>query len=159
RRLRAMSSPAAPRPAVRTVAYGRPATEALAEAIAAAKQGHPLDPVTVVVSSNLAGLSVRRLIGGGIVGAGRSPGLANVSFLTPLRLAELLALDSLPGHPLTNAALAAAARVVLRRRPEPFGRVADHHASEAAVVALYAELSRLRPRTLHRLAEGDERTA
>ncbi|MBL8775878.1 MAG: PD-(D/E)XK nuclease family protein [Acidimicrobiales bacterium] len=154
-----MPSSAAHRPVVRTVAYGRPATEALAEAIAAAKQGHPLDPVTVVVSSNLAGLSVRRLIGGGIVGTGSSPGLANVSFLTPLRLAELLAVDSLPGHPLTNAALAAAARVVLRRRPEPFGRVADHHASEAAVVALYAELSRLRPPTRQRLADGDERTA
>ena len=151
-----MTEPAARRPAVRTVAYGRPATEALAGAIAAAKQGHPLDPVTVVVASNLAGLSVRRLIGGGTVGAG---GLANVSFLTPLRLAELLAVDALPGHPLPNAALAAATRVVLRRRPEPFGRVADHHASEAAVVALYAELSRLRPETLQRLAARDERAA
>lgn len=154
-----MPSSAAHRPVVRTVAYGRPATEALAAAIAAAKQGHPLDPVTVLVSSNLAGLSVRRLIGGGTVGADGATGLANVSFLTPFRLAELLAVDSLPGHPLTNAALAAAARVVLRRRPEPFGRVADHHASEAAVVALYAELSRLRPETLDHLAARDERTA
>lgn len=149
-----MTGPEAP--VVRTVAYGRPATEALAEAIAAAKADHPLDPVTVVVASNLAGLSVRRLIGGGTVGAG---GLANVSFLTPLRLAELLAADALPGHPLTNAVLAAAARRVLRRRPEPFGRVADHHASEAAVVALYAELSRLRPETLDRLGRLDEKTA
>ncbi|MCB9371877.1 MAG: PD-(D/E)XK nuclease family protein [Microthrixaceae bacterium] len=154
-----MTEPAAAHPVVRQVAYGRPATEALAEAIATAKRSHPLDPVTVVVSSNLAGLSARRLVGGGTVGRGARPGLANVSFLTPLRLAELLVADALPGHPLTNAALAAAARVVLRRRPEPFGRVADHHASEAAVVGLYAELSRLRPATLAQLEGRDDRTA
>lgn len=144
-----MTEPAARRPVVRTVAYGRPATEALAEAIAEAKVGRPLDPVTVLVASNIAGLSVRRLIGGGTVGAG---GLANVSFLTPLRLAELLAAEHLPGLPVTNAVLAAAARRVLRRRPAPFGAVAEHPASEAAVVALYGELSRLRPDTLGRLA-------
>lgn len=144
-----MTEPADRRPTVRTVAYGRPATEALAEAIAAAKGGHPLDPVTVVVASNMTGLSVRRLIGGGTVGDG---GLANVSFLTPLRLAELLAGEHLPGLPVTNAVLAAAARRVLRHRPAPFGVVAEHPASEAAVVALYGELSRLRTDTLDRLA-------
>ncbi len=143
-------------PVVRTVAYGRPATEALADAIASAKGGHPLDPVTVLVASNLAGLSVRRLIGGGALG-GR--GLANVSFLTPLRLAELLAAEHLPGLPVTNAVLAAAARRVLRHRPAPFGAVADHHASEAAVVALYGELSRLRPETLARVGDHDDHTA
>lgn len=146
---------AGPAPVVRTVAYGRPATEALAAAIEEAKTGHPLDPVTVLVASNVAGLSVRRLIGGGTVGGG---GLANVSFLTPLRLAELLAADALPGLPITNAVLAAAARRVLRHRPAPFAAVAEHHASEAAVVALYAELSRLRPETLDRLGHHDEHT-
>jgi len=40
-----------------TVAYGRPATEALADAIREAKAGHPLDPVTVVVASNIVGLA------------------------------------------------------------------------------------------------------
>ena len=143
-------------PVVRTVAYGRPATEALATAIDEAKAGHPLDPVTVLVASNLAGLSVRRLIGGGTLGG---HGVANVAFLTPLRLAELLAAEHLAGLPVTNAVLAAAARRVLRHRPAPFGPVADHHASEAAVVALYGELSRLRPETLARLGAHDDHTA
>lgn len=141
---------------VRLVAYGRPATEAVAAAIRAAQQRHPLDPVTVVVSSNAAGLSVRRLIGGGTVGPG---GLANVSFVTPFRLAELLAGASVPGYPLTNAVLAAAARQVLRDEPGPFAGVAEHHASEAALVGLYAELSHLRPATLDALAASGGRTA
>src|SRR4051794_14952878 len=96
--------PADGRPEARLVAYGRPATEALAAAIHEAKAGHPLDPVTVLVASNLAGLSARRLIGGGALGG---HGLANVSFVTPLRLAELIAGEALQGWPLSNAVLAA----------------------------------------------------
>ena len=49
-----------------------------------------LAPVTVVVPSNFAGLTARRLLGAGVVGIG---GIANVSFVTPFRLAELLAAD------------------------------------------------------------------
>ena len=145
----ATARPTVRTPAVRTVAYGRPATEALAQAISAAKAGHPLDPVTVVVASNLAGLSVRRLIGGGTVGAG---GLANVSFVTPLVLAELLAAESETGYALTNAVLAATARGVLRDDPGWFAPVAQHPASEAALVAVYGELSRVRAGTLAALA-------
>ena len=74
-------------PTVEVVGYGRPATAALAETIDAAKTSHPLDPVTVIVASNLSGLSARRLVGGGNVGG---TGFANVSFVTPFRLAELL---------------------------------------------------------------------
>ncbi len=147
---------AATRATVRPVAYGRPATVALAEAIAAAKQRHPLDPVTVVVASNLAGLSVRRLIGGGTVGDG---GLANVSFVTPFRLAELVGGDAVGGYPLTNAVLAAAARSVLRDDPGWFGSVAEHPASETALVALYGELSHVRPGTLASLAARTPRGA
>lgn len=147
---------AATRATVRTVAYGRPATVALADAIAAAKQRHPLDPVTVVVASNLAGLSVRRLIGGGTVGDG---GLAGVSFVTPFRLAELVGGERVPGHPVTNAVLAAAVRGTLREEPGLFRRVADHPASEAALLGLYAELSHLRDDTLGVLASRSARGA
>jgi len=143
-------------PTVQVVGFGRPATAALAEAIEAAKASHPLDPVTVLVASNLAGLSVRRLVGGGTVG-GR--GFANVSFVTPFRLAELLGAESVAGLPLTNAVLAAAAREVLRDEPGWFRDVAGHHASEAALVALYAELSHLRPATLDKLAARSDRGA
>ena len=70
---------------VEVVAYGREATAALAGAVDSAQRGSPLAPVTVVVPSNFAGLTARRLLGSGRFGLA---GLANVSFVTPLRLAD-----------------------------------------------------------------------
>jgi ATP-dependent helicase/nuclease subunit B len=134
---------------VDTVAYGRPATEALARAIHRAKGDGPLVPVTVVVSSNFVGLSLRRLLGSGELGGS---GLLNVSFLTPLQLVELLtpvADDRRP--PLTNPVLGAAVRQVLAADPGPFRDVAQHPATEAAVARLYAELSHASPATLDAL--------
>ena len=74
------------------VGYGRPATAALAQSIADAQASGPLEPVTVIVSSNFVGLSVRRLLGGGVLAndAAAHRGLANVSFVTPFRLVELI---------------------------------------------------------------------
>lgn len=134
---------------VDTVEYGRPATEALGKAIAAAKRKGPLQPVTVVVESNLAGLSLRRLLGSGQLGG---LGLVNVNFATPFRLAELLAPISEPaGQPLTNPVLGAAVRKALRDDPGPLARAVEHPATEAAVAALYAELSHVSPATLQQL--------
>ena len=97
---------------VETATYGRPASEALARTLARVKADEPLAPVTVIVPSNLAGLTARRLLGAGVVGAG---GVANVSFVTPFRLAELLAADQLlDTRPLTNPVLGAAVRLALR---------------------------------------------
>ena len=142
---------------VDAVAYGRPATEAVAARIQAAKAGHPLDAVTVIVPSNQAGLSVRRLLGSGALGAS---GLANVGFVTPFRLAELLGSTELgERRPLTNPVLAAAARAVLATEPGIFAEVADHQATTAAVVELYAELSRALPATLAAIAAGSARGA
>ncbi len=142
---------------VDAVACGRPATEAVARRIAGAKVGHPLDPVTVIVPSNQAGLSVRRLIGGGAFGA---PGLANVSFVTPFRLAELLGSAELgERRPLTNPVLASAVRAVLATAPGIFAEVAEHRATSAALVELYGELSRARPATLAGIASGGARGA
>jgi ATP-dependent helicase/nuclease subunit B len=134
---------------VETVAFGRPATEALARAIVRAKQAGPLAPVTVVVASNFVGLSIRRLLGGGALGGS---GLANVSFLTPLQLVELLA-PAPPAHlrPLTNPVLGAAVRRVLSADPGPLRDVAHHPATEAAVARLYAELSHVSAATLDAL--------
>lgn len=137
------------------VAHGRPASEALAAAIARAKAGCALAPVTVVVPSNLAGLTARRLLGSGEVRLPDTPaGLANVGFLTPFRLAELVAADQLlDRRPLTNPVLAAAVRRALADDPGPFAPVADHHATAAAVAALYAELSDVDDAVLDRLAD------
>lgn len=142
---------------VDVVPYGRPATEALARRIAEAKRHHPLDPVTVVVASNTAGLSARRLLGGGALGGS---GLANVAFVTPLGLAELVG-SSLIGarRPLTNPVLAAAVRMALAADPGMFAGVAHHRATSAAIVAVYGELSRARPETLDRIAAASRRGA
>ena len=68
---------------VQSVAYGRDGTEALSDAIRAAQDGDPLAPVTIVVPSNLAGLSARRTLA-------EQGGIANVAFDTPFGLAERL---------------------------------------------------------------------
>ena len=130
-------------------AYGAPATRALAEAVRRAKAS-PLDPVTVVVGSNFAGLAARRRLGSTV-------GVANVQFLTAFRLAELLAADLLLDHrPLTNPVLGAAVRRALAEHPGRYRHVVDHVATEKALSALYAELSNVSDEALSRLAsEGD----
>lgn len=141
---------------VETVPFGRPATEALSRAVARAKRAGaagggrgPLSPVTVAVGSNFAGLSLRRLLGSGELGVA---GLANVGFLTPFQLAELLAPPRPGRRPLTNPVLGAAVRRTLADDPGPFGEVATHPATEAAVAGLYAELSHLDGAALARVA-------
>jgi RecB family exonuclease len=133
---------------VQGVGYGRPALDALAAAVRAAQAEDPLAPVTVVVPSNTAGLVARRALG-------RAGGIANVAFVTPFQLAEQIGGvgAARAGHrPLTTAALGAAVRAQLADDPGPFRPVADHEATEAAVVAAYAELSRARPETRARVA-------
>lgn len=132
------------------VAYGRAAAGALADHIAGVKADRPLAAVTVVVPSNFAGLAARRALGGGRFGTG---GIANVRFVTPLRLATLLGADFSDGVPgLTNPVLGAAVRRALADEPGPFGEVADHHATEAAVSGLYGELSHVGDEALERTA-------
>jgi len=149
-------------PEVEVVGYGRPATKALARRIAAVKAaGHPLDPVTVVVPSNAAGLSARRLLATGDAATGLpAVNVANVAFVTPFRLAELVGGADLPGRrSLTNPVLAAAVRATLAASPGRFAAVAHHHATQAAVVALYSELSRALPGTRAGIAAASARGA
>ena len=142
---------------VEIVGYGRDAGVALAAAIARGKEAGPLAPVTVLVPSNFAGLTARRILGAGLAGPG---GVANVSFVTPFRLAGLLAADQVLGtRPLTSPVLGAAVRRALADDPGPFAAVADHEATEAALSSLYAELSNVSPAALDRMGRGGTRSA
>jgi hypothetical protein len=114
----------------------------LAAAVARAKDLGPLAPVTVIVPSNFVGLSARRLLGSGALAEGSQSGIANVSFVTPFRMAELVAADLLlDTAPITNPVLGAAVRQVLADDPDIYRPVADHQATEAALASLFAELS------------------
>jgi RecB family exonuclease len=142
--------------------YGRPATVALREQLTAAKGGDPLAPATVVVPSNFAALSARRLLASGEVGAvaGDTPGLANVRFVTIYALAQHLGASALAREgkvPLSTPVLVAAVRRVLTDEPGIFRPVADHPATEQALARAFAELSEVSGPTLDLLAQQSER--
>ncbi len=142
--------------------YGRPALEALREAIAKAKAGDALAPVTVVVPSNHVGITARRLLAGGALGelGTGGTGVAAVTFATPYRLAELLGAGPLAAagrRPVSTPVIAAALRRVLDDEPGMFAPVATHAATEQALVATYAELSDLSPGALAALGRAGRR--
>src|SRR5688500_18039118 len=98
--------------------YGPAAAVALRDAVADAKAGEPLAPVTVVVPSTHVGVASRRLLSSGSLGpvTGAGVGLAAVTFLTTYRLAELLGAATLAGQghkPVSTPVLAAAMRAEL----------------------------------------------
>ena len=103
-----------------------------------AKDGGPLRSVTVVVPSNAAGLSIRRLLGSDLLDPTPTlgpQGIANVAFATPFQFAATIAASALASsgrRPLTTAVLAAAVRHVLRERGGRFAAVAHHTATESA---------------------------
>lgn len=140
---------------VQWVAAGPPATAALAEAVAAAKAGDPLAPVTVAVPSVFTGLGLRRSLA-------RGGGVVNVRFLVLARVAELLGAPSLAAvgrRPLTRARRAEAARRALLDDPGPFGDVAAHPATVRAVERAAAELRRAGPAAIAALAGVDDHAA
>lgn len=144
--------------------YGEPAARGLAAAVAAAKGGDPLAPVTVVVPSNHVGVASRRLLASGALGpvAGTGTGIAAVTFLTTYRLAELLGASTLAAagrRPVSMPVLAAAMRSQLALDPGLFGPVRQHPATEAALVATYRELRDCSPGALDALARTSARAA
>jgi len=149
---------------LRQVPYGPPAARALAEVVAAAKADEPLAPVTVVVPSNHVGVTVRRLLASGRYGrvTDRGEGLAGATFLTTYRLAELLGAATLAGdgrRPVSTPVLAAAVRGVLAANPGLFAAVAEHPATEGALVDSYRELRDLPPADLDAIAATGPRAA
>jgi ATP-dependent helicase/nuclease subunit B len=140
--------------------YGRPALERLRAAIAAAKDGDPLAPVGVVVPSNHVGVTARRALASGGLGPGTAIGVAAVTFVTAYRLAELLGAPSLAAagrRPVSTPVIAAALRRALRDDPGIFAPVAEHPATETALVATFAELSDVSEQGLFALAGAGRR--
>jgi RecB family exonuclease len=118
------------------VPYGPAATAALSEAIAAAQANDILAPVTVIVPSNIAGLSLRRTMG-------RREGLLNVRFMVLARLAELLGAGALAAEgrgPLTRWRRYEAVRNVLRSDAGVFAPVASHPSTLTALDSAFREL-------------------
>ena len=145
-----------------SAAYGPAASRALFDAVVAAKGGDPLAPVTVVVPTNYVGVAARRLLAGGTLGrvTDRGDGVAGVTFLTAYRLAELLGAPRLAGmhrRPVSTPVLAAAVRSVLAEAPGMFAPVADHPATEEALVDAYRELSAVDDAPLDALARTGRR--
>jgi RecB family exonuclease len=146
------------------VSYGPPAARALRDAVAAAKAGDALAPVSVVVPTNYVGVAARRLLGSGALGplTGHGVGIAGVTFLTVYRAAELLGaprLAALGRRPVSTPVLGAAVRGVLRRDAGVFADVAQHPATEQALVDAYRELSQCDDDALDRLAGAGVRAA
>lgn len=149
---------------VRWVPYGADAAAALHAAVAEAKAGEPLAPVTVVVPSNHVGVASRRLLSSGGLGpvAGSGVGLAAVTFLTTYRLAELLGASTLAGsgrRPVSTPVLAAAMRAELAADAGLFEPVKEHPATESALVSTYRELRDLSPAALTALAATSARAS
>jgi ATP-dependent helicase/nuclease subunit B len=146
------------------VPYGPEASRALHAAVVAAKAGDPLAPVTVVVPTNYVGVAARRLLGSGALGrvTADGDGVAGVTFLTGFRLAELLGAPKLAAahrRPVSLPVLAAGVRAVLADAPGRFRPVAEHPATEAALVAAHRELSTLDDAALDALVRTGPRAA
>jgi RecB family exonuclease len=145
-----------------TVAVGRPAAAALRDAVAAGKHDDPLAPVSVVVPTNYVGVAARRALASGGLGpvTGHGIGIAGVTFLTVYRVAELLGAPRLASsgrRPVSTPVLGAAVRGVLARDPGMFAAVAEHPATEQALVDAYRELSQCDTSALDALARAGRR--
>ncbi len=130
---------------VRATPFGRPAAALLRDVLREAKQGDPLAPVTVLVPTNYVGVSVRRKLADGRLGriTDAGVGVAGVDLLTVYRLAELLGASQLAAEgrrPVSNPVVAAAVRAALDEEPGVFAGVADHPATERALVRVHREL-------------------
>ena len=143
-----------------TTGYGPPAHEALAEAVAQAKRGDPLAPVTVVVPNHYVGLAARRALGCREQDGTR--GVAAVAFHTAYDLAERLggaAMATEGRRGVTMTVIAAAVRTVLRRDPGHFRGVETHPATERALTRAHRELSELGDGQLRALSAQSPRAA
>ncbi|HEV7526974.1 MAG TPA: PD-(D/E)XK nuclease family protein [Acidimicrobiia bacterium] len=137
--------------------YGRAASQALRDSVARAKEGDALAPVTVVVPTNSVGVSARRRLASGELGpvSGAGRGVVGVTFVTVYRLAELLGAAELAAagrRPVSTPVVASAVRRALARNAGLFTPVAQHPATEEALVGAHRELADLDAAQLDLLA-------
>lgn len=126
---------------------------ALAAAVAAAKRGDPLRPVTVLVPTNAAGVMCRRRLG-------RDVGVAAVDFITLYRLAERLAGPALRAEdrlPVSTAVVDLAVRSVITGQRTAFDEVAHHPSTVVALRDLHRELRMAGPAATVRLQQASRR--
>lgn len=144
-------------PRLQLVPHGSPATHALHQVIASAKGDDALAPVTVAVAHPWAGLALRRAV------AALPGGVVNVRFMVMPRIAELLGAPVLAAagrRPRTATATRAAVRATLRAAPgRVLAPVADHPATETAVVRLVDDLTAIDDAGRRRLATTSDRMA
>ncbi len=125
------------------------ARETLWRLVGEMKAGGPLDPVTVVVPSTYAALSLRQ-------DGGRS-GMANVRFVILARLAELLGAPGLSAQgrrPMTHLLEASAVRSVAAEAQGPLADSRDHPNTRRSLRNTFRQLRHASPEALDRLAEG-----
>ena len=115
------------------------------------KAGDPLDPVTVVVPTTYAALSLRQ-------DAGRS-GMANVRFVILARLSELLgapALSAQQRRPMTHLLEASGVRTVAAVADGPLANSRDHPQTRRSLTNTFRQLRHASPAALDRLADGPQ---
>lgn len=148
---------------VRLVPHGRPAAVRLRDTLAELRGDDPLARASVVVPRSWVGLSLRRLLASGELDDSRARhGVANVAFTTLPRLADELGAARVAAEarlPLTDEVLRAAVRAALADDPGVLRAVADHPATEQALVDAWRSLRDASPAALARIATRGARPA
>ncbi len=139
--------------------YGNAATVALTEAVAEAKGGDPLAPVSIVVTDHGQGIRLRRRLAAraavGPAAGTPSTGVAAIDMVTLLDLARDLTAGApeLEGRrPISDAVVLSATRRILTEDPGVFGSVAEHPSLERALVSTHRQLREVRADGIERLA-------
>lgn len=145
---------AGPPPRLQLVPFGAPATAALADLIAAIKGDDPLQPVTVVMPSALAAVTVRRALAAG--------GLAATELVTLPALVPRLAARVLAAHdanPIGSLEMRLVIRSVLAEAGGRLSELGHHPATLAALADTFRELRPLDASDLGALAKQSRRSA
>ena len=146
------------------VSFGRDATEKLSGLVRDSKTKDVFTPVTVIVPTNYAAVSLRRDLASGKYGPTSwvGTGLINTNFLTSYRLAESVTGDSFLAQgrqPVRSTVIGAALRQILLDEPGIFGPIAHHGATERELIRVYRELRDLEDEELDEVAALGERTS